>query len=117
MRTEERDPEDFLVDILDSIEKIEDFIEGFGFEDFATDNKTIYAVILALEIIGEATKNLPNSLKTRHPEVPWRDMTGLRDKMVHGELGIDLEAIWDIAVRDISCLKPLIIKMLQEYNS
>ncbi|AKB51523.1 protein of unknown function DUF86 [Methanosarcina barkeri str. Wiesmoor] len=112
MQAEEEDTEDFLIDILDSIEKIESFIEGFGFEDFSTDNKTIYAVILALEIIGEATKSLPDSLKMEHPEIPWREMSGLRDKMVHGDFGLDLEAIWDIAVEDISTLKPLIIKIL-----
>lgn len=83
MQAEERDQEDFLIDILDSIEKVESFIEGFEFEDFSIDDKTIYAVILALEIIGEATNNLSDSLKKRYPEVPWRDMSGLRDKMVH----------------------------------
>lgn len=114
MRAEERDPEDFLIDILDSIEKIEDFIKGFEFEDFSTDDKTIYAVILALEIIGEATKSLPDSLKMKHPEVPWREISGLRDKMVHGDLGLDLEAIWNIAVEDISSLKPSIAKILNE---
>jgi len=114
MRAEERDPEDFLIDILDSIEKIESFIDGFEFEDFSRDDKTIYAIILALEIIGEATKNLPDSLKMRHPEIPWREMSGLRDKMVHGDLGLDLEAIWNIAVEDVSSLKPLITKILIE---
>ncbi|MGB9939272.1 DUF86 domain-containing protein [Methanosarcina sp.] len=114
MRAEERDPEDFLIDILNSIEKIESFIEGFEFEDFSTDDKTIYAVILALEIIGEATKDLPDSLKIRHPEVPWREMSGLRDKMVHGDFGLDLEAIWNIAVEDVSSLKPLIARILSE---
>lgn len=114
MRAEERDPEDFLIDILDSIEKIENFIKGFEFDEFSTDDKTIYAVILALEIIGEATKNLPNSLKVKHPEVPWREMSGLRDKMVHGDLGLDLEAIWNIAVEDVSFLKPLIAQILNE---
>jgi len=72
MQAEERDPEDFLIDVLDSIEEIESFIEGFGFEDFSTDNKTIYAVILALKIVGEAMKSLPDSLKMEHSEVPWR---------------------------------------------
>ena len=71
-----------------------------------------YAVILALEIIGEATKGLPDSLKMKHPEIPWREMSDLRDKMVHGDFGLDLEAIWNIAVEDISYLKPLIIKIL-----
>lgn len=114
MQAEERDPEDFLIDILDSIEKVESFIEGFEFEDFSIDDKTIYAVILALEIIGEATKNLPDSLKKRHPEVPWKDMSGLSDKMVHGDSGLDLEAIWNIAEEDISSIKPLVIKILCE---
>ena len=112
MQAEERDSEDLLIDILDSIEKIESFIEGFEFEDFSIDDKTIYAVILALEIIGEATKNLPDSLKMRHPEVPWREMSELRDKMVHGDFGLDLEAIWNIAVEDVSPLKPLIVRIL-----
>jgi len=103
-----------LIDILDSIEKVESFIEGFEFEDFSIDDKTIYAVILALEIIGEATKNLPDSLKKKYPEVPWRDMSGLRDKMVHEDSGIDLEAIWNIAEEDISSLKPLIVNILCE---
>jgi uncharacterized protein with HEPN domain len=104
-----RDPKDFLIDILDSIES---FIEGFEFEDFSIDDKTIYAVILALEIIGEATKGLPDSLKMKHPEIPWREMSDMRDKMVHGDFGLDLEAIWNIAVEDISSLKPLIIEIL-----
>jgi Uncharacterized conserved protein len=114
MQAEERNQEDFLIDILDSIEKVESFIEGFEFEDFSIDDKTIYAVILALEIIGEATKNLPDSLKKKYPEVPWRDMSGLRDKMVHEDSGIDLEAIWNIAEEDISSLKPLIVNILCE---
>ena len=114
MRAEERDREDSLIDILDSIEKIESFNEGFEFEDFLADDKTIYAVILALEIIGEAMKDLPDSLKLKHPEVPWREISGLRDKMVYGDFGLDLEAIWNIAVEYVSSLKPLIVRILNE---
>ena len=105
MRAEERDREDSLIDILDSIEKIESFIEGFEFEDFSADDKTIYAVIL---------KDLPDSLKLKHPEVPWREISGLRDKMVYGDFGLDLEAIWNIAVEYVSSLKPLIVRILNE---
>jgi uncharacterized protein with HEPN domain len=114
MKVEERDPVDFLMDILDSIEKIENFVEGFNFEEFSKDTKTIYAVIRALEIIGEATKNLPNSLKVEHPEVPWRDMAGFRDKVVHGYFGVDLEVVWDTAIDDAPSLKPLIAKILDK---
>jgi uncharacterized protein with HEPN domain len=114
MKVEKRDPIDFLIDILDSIENIENFIEGFDFEEFSRDTKTIYAVVRALEIIGEATKNLPNSLKAEYPEVPWRDMAGFRDKVVHGYFGVDLEVVWDTAVDDTPSLKPLIAKILDE---
>jgi uncharacterized protein with HEPN domain len=114
MKVEERNPVDFLMDILDSIEKIENFVEGFDFEEFSKDPKTIYAVIRALEIIGEATKKLPNSLKVEHPEVPWRDMAGLRDKVAHDYFGVDLEVVWDTAIDDAPSLKPLIIKILNE---
>jgi len=117
MKVEERDPVDFLMDILDSIEKIEDFVEGFNFEEFSKDTKTIYAVIRALEIIGEATKNLPNSLKVEHPEVPWRDMAGFRDKVVHGYFGVDLEVVWDTAIDDAPSLKPLIAKILDKMEA
>jgi uncharacterized protein with HEPN domain len=114
MKAEERDSLDYLMDILDSIEKIEDFVKGFNFEEFSKDTKTIYAVVRALEIIGEATKNLPNSLRLHHPEVPWKDMAGFRDKVVHGYFGVDLEVVWDTAVEDAPFLKSLIIKILDE---
>jgi uncharacterized protein with HEPN domain len=114
MKVEKRDSVDFLMDILDSIEKIENFVEGFNFEEFSKDTKTIYAVIRALEIIGEATKNLPNSLKVEHPEVPWRDMAGFRDKVVLCYFGVDLEVVWDTAIDDTPSLKPLIAKILDK---
>ncbi len=114
MKAGERDPVDYLKDILDSIEKVEEFIEGFEFEEFSKDTKTIYAVVWALEILGEATKNLPNSLREKHPEVPWKDMAGFRDKVVHGYFGVDLEVVWHTAVEDAPALKPLITKILDE---
>jgi uncharacterized protein with HEPN domain len=114
MKPEERDSTDFLIDILDSIEKIGRFVEGFDFEAFSKDEKTIYAVVRALEIIEEATKNLPDSLRVNHPEVPWRDMAGFRDKVIHGYFGVNLEVVWDTAVEDAPFLKPLIVNILDE---
>jgi len=117
MKAEDRDPVDFLRDILDSIDKIENFIEGLESDEFAEDNKTVYAVIRAIEIIGEATKNLPESLKKEHSEVPWRKMTGSRDKMIHGYFGVDLEVIWSTIKEDIPSVKPLIEKILDEIEN
>ena len=68
----------------------------------------------ALEIIGGATKKLPNSRKVEHPAVPWRDMTGFRDKVIHSYFGVDLEVVWDTAIEDAPSLKPLIAKILGE---
>ncbi len=117
MKAEDRDPVDFLNDILDSIDKIGSFIEGLDFDGFAEDKKTVYAVTRALEIIGEATKNLPESLKKKHSEVPWGKMTGTRDKMIHGYFGIDLEVVWITISEDIPSVKPLIEKILGEIEN
>ncbi len=114
MKIEERNSVDFLIDYTRLDWKIENFVEGFDFEEFSKDPKTIYAVVRALEIIGEATKKLPNFLKVEHPEVPWRDMAGFRDKVAHGYFSVDLEVVWDTAVNDAPSLKPLITKILNE---
>jgi len=117
VNTEGRDPVDFLKDILESIEKIEKFIKGLEFDDFSKDDKTIYAVLRALEIIGEATKNLPDSLKEEYPEVPWRKMTGTRDKVIHGYFVVDFEVIWRTITKNIPVVKPLIEDILNEIET
>ncbi len=71
-----RTHEDYLRDILDAIASIEEFTSGMDFEDFSKDRKTQFAVIRALEIIGEAAKAIPEDFKKEHPEVPWREMAG-----------------------------------------
>jgi uncharacterized protein with HEPN domain len=114
MKAADRNPLDYLMDILDSTEKIEEFIEGFSFEEFSRDTRTVYAVVRSLEILGEATKNLPDSLKEKYPEVPWKSMAGFRDKVVHNYFGVDLEVVWETAVEDVPILKFLITRILDE---
>ncbi len=90
-----KDPTVFLGHILDSIELIEsyskDLMNSVGLQD---------KIIRRIEIIGEALKNLPADLRKDHPEVPWRDMAGMRDIAVHQYLGVDLEAVWQAATVD-----------------
>lgn len=105
---------DHLRDILDAAEKIQRFTEGMDFAQFQSDDKTSYAVIRALEIIGEATKRLPDSVRERHPSVPWRDMAGIRDKLIHNYTGISLVVVWKTAREDVPTLKPLIAQVLDE---
>jgi uncharacterized protein with HEPN domain len=73
-----RDLRDYLQDILDATGDIENFIDEMTYEQFIKDKKTLNAVVRSIEIIGEASKNLPNSLKAKYSELPWREITGMR---------------------------------------
>jgi len=92
---------DYLQDILDSIEKIRKFIQDFNYTEFEKDDKTLYAVIRAIEIIGEAIKKIPNKIRNSYPNVPWREMAGMRDKLIHDYLGLNTEVVWETATNDI----------------
>jgi uncharacterized protein with HEPN domain len=105
---------DYLRDIIDAVEKIEKFTEGMDSERFYADDKTAYAVIRALEIIGEATKKVPQNIKESYPQVPWREMAGIRDKLIHDYFGVNLEVIWKTVQEDLPTLKPRILQILQE---
>ena len=78
-----REISDFIKDILDAIDDIEEFIEGLDFDAFQKDKKTIYSVIRAIEIIGEASKNIPDSVRKENPNIPWKLIAGMRDKLIH----------------------------------
>jgi uncharacterized protein with HEPN domain len=110
----EREYGDYVQDILDSINDIEKFTAGMNSDSFAKDKKAVYAVIRAIEIIGEATKNLPKSIREKYPEVPWKKMDGMRDRLVHEYFGVDLEILWEVVKRDITMLKPLIQKVFED---
>jgi uncharacterized protein with HEPN domain len=108
-----RDYRDYLQDILDSIDDIENFVRGMGFEEFKRDRKTINAVVRSIEVIGEASKRIPRSLKARYRGVPWREMAGMRDKLIHEYFGVDVEILWKTAKDDIPPLKQVIQNMMK----
>lgn len=87
----------YLEDILLSMHRIEEYLEGYDFDSFKKDYKTVDAVIRNFEIIGEASKNLDLSIKEKYPGVPWEEMYYLRNRISHEYFGIDYEIIWDIA--------------------
>jgi uncharacterized protein with HEPN domain len=103
---------DYLRDILDAAQKAEEFIAGMDMAAFERDAKTCFAVIRALEIIGEATKHIPASVRQRYPEVPWRAMAGMRDKVIHDYLGINLQRVYETVQQDVPSLRPAIVRIL-----
>jgi len=89
----------YVGDIVDNIDKAVAFIGNCSYELFSEDEKTAYAVVRCLEIIGEASKHIPEELRKRWPDIPWKEMAGMRDKCIHDYIGIDYEVIWT-AVKD-----------------
>jgi len=84
---------DFLEDILDAMEKAEILLDNVTYGNFEEDFRINFAVVRALEIIGEATKRLPIQFREEHPDIPWRGMAGMRDRIIHGYDRVDLEIV------------------------
>jgi len=105
---------DYIQDIIASIKYIEEFVEGIDYNNFVNDRKTIFAVVKGIENIGEASKNIPTSLKNRYIEIPWKDMAGMRDKLSHAYFEIDMDVLWKTIQRDIPQLKILISKIVED---
>jgi uncharacterized protein with HEPN domain len=112
-----RSLEDSLRDILDCMDAIEQFTMGIEFESFSENLEKVFAVSRAFEIIGEAVKKVPQTTRNQYPDIPWRDMAGMRDKLIHDYFNADLEIIWQAVKEDIPYLKPLIANILENINN
>ena len=107
----------YLKHILEAISNIEKFVEGLTKEGFFKNVEKQYAVLRGLEIIGEATKNLSRELKGKHREIPWRDIAGMRDKLIHQYFGVNLELVWVTIKNKLPEFKNQILKILEEMES
>jgi uncharacterized protein with HEPN domain len=111
-----REYRDYLQDIYDAINDISNFIEGMAHEDFLKDKKTMNAVIRSIEVIGEASKQLPKAVRDKYPSIPWKKMAGMRNKVIHEYFGVDIEIVWKTAKKQIPALKKKIFALLKREN-
>ncbi len=100
-----KDARIFLLDILECIEKIEEYTNDVGKEKFLEETWIQDALLRRLEIIGEATKNMPIMVIKKYPDVPWKKIAGMRDKLIHAYVGVNLERVWSVVKEDLPKLK------------
>ncbi len=105
-----------LADIFAAMVQARAFIEGMDIETFVADEKTVSAVIRQLEIIGEAAKNIPETIRRKYPHVPWRKMARTRDKLIHGYFAVDNRLVWKtVTDRDlVPSVQPMIAQILKD---
>jgi uncharacterized protein with HEPN domain len=105
-----RGAEEYISDMRDAIRAAREFSRDVTFEDFRNNREKQFAVIHALEIIGEAAKHVPVSARQEYPDVPWRDIAGMRDRLIHGYFAVHVERLWNTVREDLPRLERMLRK-------
>jgi len=111
----DKDIRDYLNDIFDAAAKIQEFTQGIiSYDEFIKNDMLLSAVIRKFEIIGEAIKKVPVSIREKYNNIPWKNIAGSRDRLIHNYDDIDYEILWDTVINDIPQLKSDIEKIIKE---
>jgi uncharacterized protein with HEPN domain len=109
-----RDYSIYLKDIILNIDAARSFITNISYDQFIEDKKTNYSVVRCLEIIGEASKHIPATVRNKYPDVPWKAIAGTRNIIVHEYADVDLQEVWETVINDLAPLKRQIEKILSD---
>ncbi len=107
-----RDLSLYISDILHAMKLIDEFVTGMDFETFSEDEKTKSAVVMQLHVIGEAAKHVPDVLRQKYPDVPWKRLAGMRDRLIHGYFEVDYAIVWKVVESNLPELRPAIQTVL-----
>ena len=105
---------DLLNDIRESINRISSYTDKLSYDEFLNDYKSQDAVIRNLEILGEAVKLLSSDFKKNNPDLPWKDISGTRDKLIHDYFGVNIDIVWDIIKNELPSIKNKILEILHQ---
>lgn len=106
-----REYEDYLNDMVENAEKALSFVDGLDYEAFRRDDKAIYAVIRAFEIVGEAARQIPQAVRDENPEIPRREISAMRNKLTHEYFGVNTEVVWRTVQEDLPVIIPALRNM------
>ena len=109
-----RDLSLYLNDIIGAIKSIQSFVAGMGYDAFKDDDKTVSAVIRKFEVIGEAVKQIPENLREKYSSIPWKDISGMRDRLIHFYFGVDAQLVWATIHESLPELNRVATKMLND---
>lgn len=109
-----RDNTIYLLHMLDELEFIRQSTDGVTEEAFLANPLLQHGIVRAIEVLGEAVKNISDPFRDAHPEIPWRDIAGMREKFIHGYFEIELDLVWDIVQRDVPDLQQKIERLLED---
>lgn len=112
----DKDDSVYLRHILDAINTVEEYLQGVNEEHFKATRLLQDGAIRQIEIVGEAVRHMPRDIRKTYPEIPWQDISGMRDKRIHDYFGVDIEKVWDTTQEDLPVLKEQVIRILKDYG-